>query len=122
MPPRIQRGVNRGHAMIWGRGRRCSPVVLSGGRGDGDASNQGFRAYSSGDNQSYNPSVPDFTSFFGDLTLVPPGIVDAREWHPALARRARSRPAAATPSSASPASASGPANASTEQKQPGGMS
>ncbi len=59
-----------------------SYVVLSVGRGDGDAANQGFRAYSSGGNQSYNHSVADFTSFFGDLTLVPPGIVDAREWHP----------------------------------------
>lgn len=59
-----------------------SYVVLSVGRGDGDAANQGFRAYSSGGNQSYNHSVADFTSFFGDLTLVPPGIVDAREWRP----------------------------------------
>jgi hypothetical protein len=52
------------------------------GRGDGDAANQGFRAYSSGGNQSYNHPVQDFTSFFGDLMLVPPGIVDARQWHP----------------------------------------
>jgi hypothetical protein len=57
-------------------------VILSVGRGDGDAANQGFRAYSSGGNQSYNHSVSDFTSFFGDLALVPPGIVDAREWRP----------------------------------------
>ena len=99
-----------------------SYVVLSVGRGDGDAANQGFRAYSSGGNQSYNHSVADFTSFFGDLALVPPGIVDAREGTPTPARRARSRPAAATPSSASPASASEPTDAGTEQKQPGGMS
>ncbi|MGH3247226.1 MAG: SAM-dependent methyltransferase [Trebonia sp.] len=59
-----------------------SYVVLSVGRGDGDTANEGIRAYSSGGNQSYNHSVPDFTSFFGELTLVPPGIVDAREWHP----------------------------------------
>jgi O-methyltransferase involved in polyketide biosynthesis len=59
-----------------------SYVVLSVGRGDGDAANQGFRAYSSGGNQSYNHSVPDFASFFGDLTLVPPGVVDARGWQP----------------------------------------
>ena len=59
-----------------------SYVVLSVGRGDGDAANQGFRAYSSGGNQSYNHSVADFTSLFGGLTLVPPGIVDARAWHP----------------------------------------
>jgi O-methyltransferase involved in polyketide biosynthesis len=60
-----------------------SYVVLSVGRGDGDAANQGFRAYSSGGNQSYNHPVPDFTTFFGGLALVPPGIVDARDWHPA---------------------------------------
>jgi S-adenosyl methyltransferase len=59
-----------------------SYVVLSVGRGDGDAANQGFRAYSSGGNQSYNHSVADFTSFFGDLPLVAPGVVDARDWHP----------------------------------------
>jgi len=60
-----------------------SYLVLSVGRGDGDAANRGFRAYSSGGNQSYNHSVADFTGFFGDLKLVPPGIVDARDWHPA---------------------------------------
>jgi len=26
--------------------------------------------------------VPDFSSFFGSLDLVPPGVVDAREWLP----------------------------------------
>jgi hypothetical protein len=30
----------------------------------------------------YNHSVPEFASFFGPLELVPPGVVDAREWHP----------------------------------------
>jgi hypothetical protein len=84
-----------------------SYVVLSVGRGDGDAANQGFRAYSSGGNQSYNHSVPDFTSFFGDLALVPPGISMPGGGTPTPARRARSRPAAGIPSSASPASASG---------------
>ena len=85
-----------------------SYVVLSVGRGDGDAANEGFRAYSSGGNQSYNHSVPDFTSFFGDLTLVPPGSSTHGSGNPIPARRARSRPAAATPSPESPASASGP--------------
>jgi len=60
-----------------------SYLVLSAGRGDGDAADRGFRAYSSGGNQSYNHSVADFTAFFSDLPLVPPGIVDARDWHPA---------------------------------------
>ncbi|HVT70727.1 MAG TPA: SAM-dependent methyltransferase [Trebonia sp.] len=59
-----------------------SYVVLSVGRGDGDVADQGVRTYSSGGNQSYNHSAADFAGFFGDLALVPPGIVDARAWHP----------------------------------------
>jgi hypothetical protein len=30
----------------------------------------------------YNHSAPEFASFFGPLDLVPPGVVDSREWHP----------------------------------------
>ena len=30
----------------------------------------------------YNHSVPEFASFFDPLELVPPGVVDAREWRP----------------------------------------
>jgi O-methyltransferase involved in polyketide biosynthesis len=59
-----------------------SYVVLSVGRGDSDAADKGFGAYSAGAAQVYNHSVPDFTSFFGPLELVPPGAVDAREWRP----------------------------------------
>lgn len=57
-----------------------SYVVLSVGRGDSD---EGFGAYSAGATPVYNHSVAEFTSFFGPLELVPPGIADAREWHPA---------------------------------------
>jgi hypothetical protein len=59
-----------------------SCVVLSAGRADGEAAKRGFGAYSSGGTQVYNHSVPEFASFFGSLELVPPGVVDAREWHP----------------------------------------
>ena len=59
-----------------------SYVVLSAGRGDSDAADQGFGAYSSGAARVYNYSVPEFASFFGPLELVPPGVVDAREWRP----------------------------------------
>jgi O-methyltransferase involved in polyketide biosynthesis len=59
-----------------------SYVVLSVGRGDSDKADKGFGAYSSGGIQVYNHSVPEFTSFFGSLELVPPGVADAREWHP----------------------------------------
>ena len=60
-----------------------SYVVLSVGRADGDEESRGFGTYSSaGAAQAYNHSVAEFTSFFGSLALVPPGVVDAREWHP----------------------------------------
>ena len=63
-----------------------SYVVLSAGRADGEAAKKGFSAYSSGGTRVYNHSVPEFASFFGPLELVPPGVVDAREWHPGRAR------------------------------------
>jgi O-methyltransferase involved in polyketide biosynthesis len=59
-----------------------SYVVLSVGRGDSDAADKGFGAYSAGAARVYNHSVADFASFFGPLELVPPGVVDAREWRP----------------------------------------
>ena len=59
-----------------------SYVVLSVGRGDSDAADKGFGAYSAGATRVYNHSGPEFTSFFGSLELVPPGVVDAREWRP----------------------------------------
>ena len=41
-----------------------------------------FGTYSAGAARAYNHPVADFASFFGPLTLVPPGVVDARQWHP----------------------------------------
>jgi O-methyltransferase involved in polyketide biosynthesis len=59
-----------------------SYVVLSVGRTDDNDAARGFGTYSSaGAAQVYNHSVAEFTSFFGPLTLVPPGVVDARAWH-----------------------------------------
>jgi O-methyltransferase involved in polyketide biosynthesis len=59
-----------------------SYVVLSAGRADAEAAKAGFGTYSAGPAQVYNHSVPEFASFFGPLELVPPGVVDAREWRP----------------------------------------
>jgi O-methyltransferase involved in polyketide biosynthesis len=60
-----------------------SYVVLSVGRADGDAEAKGFGTYSStGAAKAYNHSVTEFADFFGPLPLVPPGVADAREWHP----------------------------------------
>jgi O-methyltransferase involved in polyketide biosynthesis len=59
-----------------------SYVALSAGRGDSEQADKGVSTYSSEVTRAYNHSVPDFTSFFGGLELVPPGVVDAREWVP----------------------------------------
>jgi O-methyltransferase involved in polyketide biosynthesis len=59
-----------------------SYVVLSVGRGDSDAADKGFGAYSAGAARVYNHSVPEFASLFGFLELVPPGVVDAPGWRP----------------------------------------
>ena len=59
-----------------------SYVVLSVGRGDGEGSNKAFGTYSEGAARAYNHPAAEFASFFGSLDLVPPGVVDARQWHP----------------------------------------
>ncbi len=69
-----------------------SYVVLSAGRADGDAASQAFGAYSAGAAKVYNHSVAEFTSFFGPLELVPPGVVDAREWYPEWEEPVRLQP------------------------------
>jgi O-methyltransferase involved in polyketide biosynthesis len=61
-----------------------SYLVLSVGRADGEMGDKGFGAYSSGGTRAYNHPVADFAGFFGPLELVPPGVSDARLWHPEL--------------------------------------
>ncbi len=68
-----------------------SYVVLSVGRADGAAA-KGFSAYSTSGTKVYNHSVPEFASFFGALELVPPGVVDAREWYPDAAEPVHAPP------------------------------
>jgi O-methyltransferase involved in polyketide biosynthesis len=60
-----------------------SYVVVSVGRSNSD---EGFGAYSQGATLVHNHSVAEFASFFGPVELVPPGVVDAREWHPDAAQ------------------------------------
>ena len=43
---------------------------------------ESFGGYSKTVAQVYNHTSADFASFFGDLPLVPPGAVDARQWRP----------------------------------------
>ena len=69
-----------------------SYIVLSVGRADAEAAKAGFSTYSSGAARVYNHAVPDFASFFGSLEMVPPGVVDAREWHPGWEQVVHLRP------------------------------
>lgn len=46
------------------------------------AANEGLSTYSTTTAPIYNHPLPDVASFFCELEPVPPGIVDARLWHP----------------------------------------
>jgi O-methyltransferase involved in polyketide biosynthesis len=58
-----------------------SCVVLSVLHYDGDAADEGQRTYSSEVASLYMHTLEEVTGFFGPLELVPPGVVDARQWH-----------------------------------------
>lgn len=78
-PPEAARDLVAGYTAALAPG---SYLALSVGRTDDADSARGFGTYSSaGAAQAYNHSVAEFTGFFGSLALVPPGVVDAREWH-----------------------------------------
>jgi hypothetical protein len=55
-------------------------LVLSAIHVDRKNSEAGFRSYSTKVAPVYNHSVAEFTSFFGALEVVPPGVADARHW------------------------------------------
>jgi hypothetical protein len=60
-----------------------SCVVASVGRGDGPRADAYFSTYSfGGAAEAYNHPAEEIATFFGSLPLVPPGLVDARQWHP----------------------------------------
>lgn len=59
-----------------------SVLVLSAIHVDAErASEEGFNGYSNAVAPVYNHSAAEFASFFGDLEVLPPGVVDARTWH-----------------------------------------
>jgi O-methyltransferase involved in polyketide biosynthesis len=60
-----------------------SYVVLSAVHVDRSDAEESFGGYSNAVAPVYNHSIPEFTGFFGSLELVPPGVSDARQWHPA---------------------------------------
>ena len=59
-----------------------SYVVISNVRGDGEVADRWFSTYSSGVTQGHNYPVAEFTTLFDGMELVPPGVVDGRQWHP----------------------------------------
>jgi O-methyltransferase involved in polyketide biosynthesis len=59
-----------------------SYLVLSAVHVDSKAADEGFGTYSSAVTTVYNHPVAEFASFFGGLELIPPGVVDARQWRP----------------------------------------
>jgi O-methyltransferase involved in polyketide biosynthesis len=61
-----------------------SYLVVSAARMDGSGADGGYGEYSRSVTPVYNHSAADFARFLGPLELVPPGIVDARRWHPLL--------------------------------------
>jgi SAM-dependent methyltransferase len=65
-----------------------SCLILSLIRGDGPGVAELFRTYSRWATPAWNHSPADVAGFFCSLPLVPPGLVDAREWRPAVPRSA----------------------------------
>ena len=59
-----------------------SYVVISMAHGNGEDGERWFSAYSAGPAPARNYSVAEITALFDGLELVPPGVVDARLWHP----------------------------------------
>jgi O-methyltransferase involved in polyketide biosynthesis len=59
-----------------------SCLVLSVLQSDSEAADEGLNTYSAKAAPVYSHPVAEIASFFGPLELVPPGLVDARQWHP----------------------------------------
>ena len=72
-------------ALVAAYAARLAPgsyVVISNVRGDGEVADRWFGTYSSGVAQGHNYPVPEFATLFDGMELVPPGVVDGRQWHP----------------------------------------
>jgi O-methyltransferase involved in polyketide biosynthesis len=59
-----------------------SCLVLSVLHANSQAAHDSLSTYSSEAAPVYSHPVPEIASFFEPLELVPPGLVDARQWHP----------------------------------------
>jgi O-methyltransferase involved in polyketide biosynthesis len=59
-----------------------SYLIISMAHGNGEEGERWFGAYSAGPARARNYSVAEITAFFDGTELIPPGVVDARQWHP----------------------------------------
>jgi SAM-dependent methyltransferase len=59
-----------------------SYLIISMAHGNGEDGERWFSTYSAGPARARNYSVPEITALFSGAELVPPGVVDARQWHP----------------------------------------
>ena len=59
-----------------------SYVVISNVRGDVEVADRWFGTYSSGVAQGHNYPPAEFATLFDGMELVPPGVVDGRQWYP----------------------------------------
>jgi O-methyltransferase involved in polyketide biosynthesis len=59
-----------------------SYVLISMAHGNGEEGERWFSAYSAGPAPARNYSVAEIAALFDGTELVPPGVVDARQWHP----------------------------------------
>jgi O-methyltransferase involved in polyketide biosynthesis len=57
-----------------------SYLVISMAHGNGEEGERWFSAYSAGPAKARNYSVAEVTTLFDGTELVPPGVVDARQW------------------------------------------
>jgi O-methyltransferase involved in polyketide biosynthesis len=72
-------------ALVDGYAEALAPgsyLVVSVARGDGPKVDAFFRTYSDNATALYNHPAAEIAGFFGALPLVPPGMVEARQWHP----------------------------------------
>jgi O-methyltransferase involved in polyketide biosynthesis len=59
-----------------------SYLIISMAHGNGEEGERWFSTYSAGPAAARNYSVEEITALFAGTELVPPGVVDARQWHP----------------------------------------
>jgi O-methyltransferase involved in polyketide biosynthesis len=76
---------DKAHALVARYSAALAPgsyLVISLAHGNGEEGERWFSVYSAGPARARNYSVAEITALFDGTELVPPGVVDARQWHP----------------------------------------